>query len=180
MSQDYSDDVFGSTQQVQTNMQQIEANFACLKSSFSGAAAPPDPVAGMWWFDTDANILKLRNEDNNAWLSVWDIANNRPGVELTLAMMAAACSNAAAGTPSLRSIGTTSTTACAGNDARLSDARPANGGTSAACSGNSATATTAANCTGDAATVNGVKLRINGANLECYHLGAWSHVASLS
>lgn len=133
MSQNYSDDVFGSTQQVQTNMQQIEDNFACLKSSFSGAAAPPDPVAGMWWFDTDANILKLRNEDNNAWLSIWDLANNKPVVtnlsaEITLAMMAASAASAAAATPSLRKIGTGATDACAGNDARLSDERaPTNG-----------------------------------------------------
>ena len=37
--------------------------------------------------------------------------------------------------------GTTSSTACRGDDVRLSNARPANGGTSASCSGNSATAT---------------------------------------
>lgn len=37
--------------------------------------------------------------------------------------------------------GTTAGTACQGNDARLSNSRPANGGTSAACSGNAATAT---------------------------------------
>lgn len=48
--------------------------------------------------------------------------------------------------------GTTSGTACAGDDARLSNARPANGGTSASCSGNSATATKLAT----ARTINGV------------------------
>ena len=48
--------------------------------------------------------------------------------------------------------GTATGTACAGNDARLSNARPANGGTSASCSGNSATATKLAT----ARTINGV------------------------
>lgn len=48
--------------------------------------------------------------------------------------------------------GTVSGTACAGDDARLSNARPANGGTSASCSGNSATATKLAT----ARTINGV------------------------
>lgn len=48
--------------------------------------------------------------------------------------------------------GTAAGTACQGNDSRLSDARPANGGTSAACSGNSATATKLQT----ARTINGV------------------------
>ncbi len=48
--------------------------------------------------------------------------------------------------------GSVAGTACQGNDTRLSDARPANGGTSAACSGNSATATKLQT----ARTINGV------------------------
>lgn len=48
--------------------------------------------------------------------------------------------------------GTASGTACAGNDARLSNARPANGGTSASCTGNAGTATKLAT----ARTINGV------------------------
>ena len=42
---------------------------------------------------------------------------------VTLAKMAAGASNAAAGTASLRSLGTSSTTAAAGNDSRLTDER---------------------------------------------------------
>ena len=48
--------------------------------------------------------------------------------------------------------GTTAGTACQGNDARLSNSRPANGGTSAACSGNASTATKLQT----ARTINGV------------------------
>jgi len=133
MSQDYSDDVFGTTQQVQTNMQQIEDNFAALKSAFSGTSSPPDPIGGMWWLDTTTHLLKVRNEANNAWLSVWDMANNKPIIanlsnEITGAMIASSIKDAAAGTASLRTLGTASTSACAGNDARLSDTRtPTNG-----------------------------------------------------
>jgi len=29
----------------------------------------------MWWYDTTANMLKIRNEANNAWLNVYDFAN---------------------------------------------------------------------------------------------------------
>ncbi len=128
MSQDYSDDVFGTTQQVQANMQQIEDNFAALKSAFSGASAPPDPVAGMWWLDTTTHLLKIRNEANSAWQSVWNLASNKPVIanlsgEITGAMIATAIKDAAAGTASLRTLGTAATSACAGNDSRLSDTR---------------------------------------------------------
>jgi hypothetical protein len=42
-----------------------------------------------------------------------------------------------------KNFGNGASTVCQGNDTRLSDARPANGGTSAACSGNAATASNA-------------------------------------
>jgi hypothetical protein len=44
-----------------------------------------------------------------------------------------------------KNFGNGASTVCQGNDTRLSDARPANGGTSAACSGNAATASNATN-----------------------------------
>jgi len=77
MSQTYTDDVYDSTHTVATDMANIEDNFAALKSSFSGSSSPANPVAGMWWYDTTANILKLRNEANSAWLDVYDFANQR-------------------------------------------------------------------------------------------------------
>ena len=124
MSQDFTDDCFASDHVVQTDMANIEKNFACLKSAFSGATAPSNLVAGMWWFDTTANILKLRNEANNAWQSVWDFANNKPVItnlsnEITGAMIATAIKDPAVGIAGLRTIGTGALQACAGNDARI-------------------------------------------------------------
>jgi len=70
MSQNYVDNVFTSTGQVQSQMAQIENNFAALKSIFSGTSAPPDTVAGMLWFHTTNKIPKLRNNANDAWLGI--------------------------------------------------------------------------------------------------------------
>ena len=77
MAQNYTDDCFGSSHVGQTDLQNMENNFACLKSSFSGTSAPSNPVAGMLWYDTTNNLLKLRNAANNAWLEIYDFANDR-------------------------------------------------------------------------------------------------------
>jgi hypothetical protein len=53
----------------------LKNDFEALRTCFSGSSAPGNPVAGMWWYDTTANILKLRNEANNAWLNVYNFAN---------------------------------------------------------------------------------------------------------
>ena len=122
--QTYTDNVFATDHAVQTDMQNVENNFAALKSAFSGATTPANTVAGMWWFDTTTNILKLRNEANNAWQSVWDFANNKPVItnlsnEITVAMMAAAIKDPAAGTAGLRTLGTGAAQALPGNTATL-------------------------------------------------------------
>ena len=124
MSQSFTDDCFASGHVAQTDMQNIENNFAALKSCFSGSSAPSNLVAGMWWFDTTNHLLKVRNEANDAWQSVWDLANNKPVItnlsgEITGDMVAAAIKDAAAGTASLRTLGTGAAQACAGNDSRL-------------------------------------------------------------
>ena len=129
MSQTFTDNCFASGNIALTDLQNMENNFAALKSSFSGALAPSNTIAGMFWYDTTANILKQRNELDTAWISIWDLANNKPIItnlsnEITGAMIAAAIKDAAGGTPSLRTLGTAATAACAGNDARLFDARP--------------------------------------------------------
>jgi len=78
MAQNWTDDVFDPAHVGQTDLQNIENNFACLKSSFSGSSAPANPVPGMFWVDTTNHILKMRNEANDAWLNVWDLANDKP------------------------------------------------------------------------------------------------------
>ena len=123
MSQAFVDNVYDSTFEVQTTMANVEKNFAALKSSFSGANAPSDPIAGMWWFDTTANILKLRNEANAAWQSVWDFANNKPVItNIVSADFGAALKDPVAATAGLRTLGTGAAQALPGNTDLLPDA----------------------------------------------------------
>ena len=56
MAQTFNDAVPASTRDALEDLTAIRNNFAALKSCFSGATAPPNPVAGMWWYDTTANM----------------------------------------------------------------------------------------------------------------------------
>jgi len=69
MSQDWADDVFGSTHAYNVDMQNIEENFQCLITNFSGSTAPTSPVAGQSWYDSTKYVMKHRNSTNNAWLA---------------------------------------------------------------------------------------------------------------
>lgn len=71
--QTYYDNVYAGGMVVQTSMQCIEDNFAALKSTFSGAAAPNNPAGGMLWLDTTNNLLKQRDVANAAWITLWDM-----------------------------------------------------------------------------------------------------------
>ena len=70
MGQTFTDDCFASGHVAQTDMQNVETNFATLKSNFSGTASPANLVSGMQWFDTDVDLLYLRNAANDDWLSL--------------------------------------------------------------------------------------------------------------
>jgi len=118
--QTYIDDCYAPGHQAQTDLQSFEDNFAALKSSFSGANAPSNPIAGMWWLDTTAHILKQRNEASNAWLSVWDMANNKPVLaNIIVGDIPAAMKDPAAATAGLRTLGTGAQQAAPGNDSRF-------------------------------------------------------------
>ena len=41
-----------------------------LASNSSGDAEPATKYANQWWYETDTNTLKLRNEANDAWISI--------------------------------------------------------------------------------------------------------------
>lgn len=102
----------------------ISENFAVIKSLFAGASAPSNPVAGQPWPDLTNHLLKIRNEANNAWLSMWDLANNKPVItnlsdEITAAMIASSAKDPAVNVAGLRTLGTGAQQACAGNDDRL-------------------------------------------------------------
>ena len=54
-----------------------------LASNNSGNSAPSTTYANMWWYENDTNLLKIRNESDNAWISVayldgsnWEILDN--------------------------------------------------------------------------------------------------------
>lgn len=48
----------------------LNNGLAALASLSSGATAPTTTVANMMWYDTTANILKMRSEANDAWISI--------------------------------------------------------------------------------------------------------------
>ena len=53
--------------------QGINDVLAALMSSNSGSSEPANPVAGMVWFDTTANDVKVRNASNTGWLLLSDM-----------------------------------------------------------------------------------------------------------
>lgn len=44
-----------------------------LGTQSSGATAPSTTFANMIWYDTANNIVKMRNEDNDAWISLFTL-----------------------------------------------------------------------------------------------------------
>lgn len=78
MSQYWTDDTYAASHTGTTDLQNMENNFQCLKSMFSGSSAPSWNVVGMPWFDTTNKILKIRNSANSAWLGVmYGNSNNK-------------------------------------------------------------------------------------------------------
>jgi hypothetical protein len=75
MAQSYTIDVYDSTHTAATDLQNIENNFAALKSSHSGAATPSNTEAGMLWADTDSGasnelVLKVRDDGDATWFGL--------------------------------------------------------------------------------------------------------------
>lgn len=64
---------------IHSDVTATRTNFNALRSCESSATEPSNLVAGMFWYDTTANLLKLRNEANTAWQNIWDFGNNRVG-----------------------------------------------------------------------------------------------------
>ncbi|MBU0516448.1 MAG: hypothetical protein KJ621_16955, partial [Proteobacteria bacterium] len=54
------------------------ADLLNIVQKFKQATAPTDTEPLMWWFDTAGSILKLRNEADDAWISLFyiDGSNN--------------------------------------------------------------------------------------------------------
>lgn len=76
MAQNWTDDSYDPDHVGQTDLQNMENNFGCLKSSFSGGSQPSSPVAGQPWVDTTNSLLKVRNLANSAWVTIWDFTTD--------------------------------------------------------------------------------------------------------
>jgi hypothetical protein len=48
----------------------LNSALQALASNSSGATAPATTYANMFWYDTSANILKMRSEADDAWINV--------------------------------------------------------------------------------------------------------------
>jgi hypothetical protein len=48
----------------------INNALVALAANSSGDSAPPRPKPSMFWYRTDTNLLKIRNEANSAWINV--------------------------------------------------------------------------------------------------------------
>ncbi len=48
----------------------IEDALQALASNNSADNEPSTPYANMWWYETDTNLLKIRDEDNLSWINV--------------------------------------------------------------------------------------------------------------
>lgn len=88
----------------------------------SGTSFPGTPAAKELFWRTDEAKLYRRSDANDAWVAVTAVlaahaSSHQPGGGDAMAV------DTAAGTGSLRTLGTSATSACAGSDSRLSDAR---------------------------------------------------------
>ncbi len=52
-----------------------------LGSTNSGATAPSTTYANQLWYDTANNIIKIRNEDNDAWISLFTLDQTNDNIE---------------------------------------------------------------------------------------------------
>jgi len=49
---------------------------SAIATNNSGASEPSTTFANQWWYETDTNLLKMRNEANDAWINVAYLATN--------------------------------------------------------------------------------------------------------
>jgi len=68
MAQTFINDTYAGGHNASTDLTNIEANFAALKSSFSGTTAPASAVEGMVWRDTTKHLFK--EYTGSAWIGL--------------------------------------------------------------------------------------------------------------
>ena len=62
---------------------------AALISTSSGASAPSTTYASQLWYDTATDLLKMRNEDNDAWITIAYLDQTNDEVEFRTACVQA-------------------------------------------------------------------------------------------
>ena len=70
MSQDYDANTYQGDHAGVDDLQQIENNFAALKSNFSHTSQPSNAEKGQDWYDTTKKVRKTMNEAESAWLGL--------------------------------------------------------------------------------------------------------------
>lgn len=60
----------------------LNAQLAALYSNNSGNTAPVNPAPYQFWADTTANLLKMRNAANSAWITVGPLETTNLGLAL--------------------------------------------------------------------------------------------------
>lgn len=71
MAQNYTINCITPTGSGKVELQGMENNFECLRSMMSGSTTPTDSTAGVVWFNTSTKGLRIRNNDNDAWMGVF-------------------------------------------------------------------------------------------------------------
>jgi hypothetical protein len=66
----WTDDVFDRAHAHNTDLDNIEANFALLKNLFMAGSAPASMAAGHPWIDSTKHVFKYRNDGDSAWVGV--------------------------------------------------------------------------------------------------------------
>ena len=77
MSQTWTDDSYAAGHVGQTDLQNMENNFAAIKSMFSGASQPSNVVEGMHWFDTAKLVQKIYLDGEWRGLFHGDVSEKR-------------------------------------------------------------------------------------------------------
>lgn len=70
MTQDFTEDCFAGGHVAETDLTNLEKNFICLRTLFSGLGAPASMAACHPWFDATKHIFKVRADDDSAWLGL--------------------------------------------------------------------------------------------------------------
>lgn len=76
----------------------LNSNLQALASTSSGATAPATTYANQLWYDTANDILKIRNETNDAWISIVTLNQTSNVVTSFAATPALATNNTYTGT----------------------------------------------------------------------------------